>query len=50
MKLVIIYGAMAVGKLTTAKELAKDTKYPILHNHLTRDVALNFFEFNKEGW
>ncbi len=46
MKLIIIYGAIAVGKLTTANELSRITSYPILHNHMTIDVAVNFFAFD----
>ncbi|MBI2475818.1 MAG: hypothetical protein HYV67_01070 [Candidatus Taylorbacteria bacterium] len=45
MKLIVIYGATAVGKLTTANELSKKTGYPILHNHMTIDLAENFFSF-----
>lgn len=37
MKLIILYGAPGVGKLTVAKELVKRTKYALLHNHLTFD-------------
>ena len=48
MKLIVIYGATAVGKLTTAKELAKKTGYPILHNHLTIDLVENFFPFKSK--
>jgi tRNA uridine 5-carbamoylmethylation protein Kti12 len=46
MKLIIIYGAPAVGKLTTANVLSKKTKYPILHNHATIDLVTNYFPFN----
>jgi cytidylate kinase len=48
MKLIVIYGATAVGKLTTAKELAKKTGYPILHNHMTIDLVENFFSFQSK--
>lgn len=48
MKLIIIYGATAVGKLTTAKELSRKTGYHILHNHMTIDLAENFFTFNSK--
>jgi adenylate kinase family enzyme len=48
MKLIIIYGAPAVGKLTTANELSKKTGYPILHNHMTLDLAINYFPFNSK--
>jgi len=39
MKLVMIYGPPASGKLTVAKELAKLTKYKIFHNQLTVDLT-----------
>ena len=39
MKLVVIYGPPAVGKLTVAKELSKLTGYKILHNHLVIDLV-----------
>ena len=39
MKLIIIYGAPAVGKLTVAKELAKSTNFKVFHNHLILDAV-----------
>lgn len=39
MKLLLIYGAPAVGKLTVAREVAKRTMFPVFHNHLTHDLA-----------
>ncbi len=45
MKLVIIYGAEAIGKLTIAKELAKVTGFRLFHNHVSVDVARTFFDF-----
>lgn len=39
MKLIVIYGPPAVGKLTVAKELSKITGYKILHNHLVIDMV-----------
>lgn len=48
MKLIIIYGATAVGKLTTAKELSKKTGYPVLHNHMTIDLVEKFFIYNSK--
>lgn len=38
MKLIHIYGAPAVGKLTVAKELQKITGYKIFHNHTVLDM------------
>jgi len=37
MKIVLIYGPPAVGKLTVSKELSKITNFMILHNHLSID-------------
>jgi broad-specificity NMP kinase len=45
MKIVFIYGPPGVGKLTTAKELAKLTGYRVLHNHLTVDLVTAVFDF-----
>ncbi|MFZ5391059.1 MAG: hypothetical protein ACOZAJ_02165 [Patescibacteria group bacterium] len=45
MKIIVIHGAPAVGKLTIAQSLAKKTGYVILHNHLTIDLALQIFPF-----
>ena len=45
MKLIFIYGAPAVGKLTTAKALAALTGFKLFHNHLTFDLAHALFDF-----
>lgn len=39
MKFVIIYGPPAVGKLTVARALAKQTGFRVFHNHLTLDAV-----------
>lgn len=44
MKLIILYGPPAVGKLTVAQELAALTGYKIFHNHHTVDLANSIFE------
>ncbi len=44
-KLIIIYGPEATGKLTIAKELAKGTGFRLFHNHISVDVARTFFDF-----
>ena len=43
-KVIYIYGAPAVGKLTTAKILAENTGFKLVHNHLTTDLARAVFE------
>lgn len=44
MKLVVIYGPPAVGKLTVAKELSRITGYKIFHNHLALDMLESVLE------
>jgi deoxyadenosine/deoxycytidine kinase len=43
---VIIYGTVAVGKLTVANELYKLINYKFFHNHHTHDLARHLFERN----
>jgi hypothetical protein len=51
MKLLFIYGPPAVGKLTTAMEIAKRTDFKVFHNHLTIDAVKPVFEFGtKPFW
>jgi broad-specificity NMP kinase len=45
MKLIFIYGAPAVGKLTVAQELAKLTGFKVFHNHLSIDAIEPIFDF-----
>ncbi|MBI3942357.1 MAG: AAA family ATPase [Chloroflexi bacterium] len=45
MKLVIIYGPEATGKLTIAKKLAEETGFRLFHNHVSIDVARTLFDF-----
>ena len=45
MKLIFLYGAPAVGKLTVARELAKLTDFRVFHNHLTIDCIEPVFDF-----
>ena len=39
MRLILLYGPPAAGKLTVARELARRTGYGVLHNHLTLDAV-----------
>jgi RNase adaptor protein for sRNA GlmZ degradation len=48
MTLIFIYGPPAVGKLTTAKSLAKITGYPVFHNHLSIDLISSVFKFKDD--
>lgn len=44
MKLVIIIGPGAVGKMTVGQELTKITDFKLLHNHMFLEVVHNFFD------
>lgn len=50
MKVIFIYGAPGVGKLTVAKELAKLTGFSLLHNHLIGDLVRTLFEFGTDDY
>ena len=43
MKLVIIFGPHAVGKMTVGQELASITGLKLFHNHMTIELVRNFF-------
>lgn len=45
MKLVLIYGPPAVGKLTVAKELSRYTGFKLYHNHVSIQEVESIFEF-----
>ena len=45
MKLVFLYGAPAVGKLTVANEIAALTDFKVFHNHLSIDAIEPIFDF-----
>jgi len=44
-KLVVIYGAPGVGKLTTARALADLTGFRLFHNHLSFNLVRAIFDF-----
>ena len=48
MRVIILCGPPAVGKLTVALELSKKLEYPILDNHQTIDIALIFAPFGSQ--
>ncbi len=50
MKLLFIYGAPAVGKLTIANEIAKYTNFKVFHNHLSIDAIEPIFEFGTKSF
>lgn len=45
MKLVIIFGPHAVGKMTVGHELEKSTGLKLFHNHMTIDMVARFFSY-----
>ncbi|MHA1729314.1 MAG: AAA family ATPase [Promethearchaeota archaeon] len=45
MELIFIIGPPAVGKMTVGRELSKITGYKLLHNHMTIDLVIQFFDF-----
>jgi hypothetical protein len=45
MKLVIIFGPQAVGKMTVGHELEKITELKLFHNHMTIELVANFFNY-----
>ena len=45
MKLIIIHGPPAAGKLTVANEIAERTGFKVFHNHLSIDYVRSVFEF-----
>ena len=44
MKLVFLYGAPAVGKLSVAQQIARQTDFKVFHNHLSIDCIAPVFE------
>lgn len=50
MRIVFIYGPVAVGKLTVAREVAKLTGLPLFHNHLVVDAVGAVFPFGSEAF
>jgi len=48
MNLVFLHGAVASGKLTTARALRSRLGYPVFHNHLTVNLLTTIFPFGSE--
>ena len=48
--LVIIFGPPAVGKMTVGRVLAKRTGLKLFHNHMTIELALNFFDYKQPAF
>ncbi len=50
MKLIVLFGMPATGKLTVGQELAALTGFKLFHNHLVVDLLLSVFEFGSPGF
>ncbi|MBU5351621.1 AAA family ATPase [Paenibacillus silvae] len=50
MKLVIIFGPQAVGKMTVGHQLEKVTELKLFHNHATIEMLAPLFGFNSDMW
>jgi tRNA uridine 5-carbamoylmethylation protein Kti12 len=50
MKLVLLYGVQATGKLTAAKELCQLTEFKLLHNHLILDLTSSVFPYHTDAF
>ena len=50
MKLIVLFGMPATGKLTVGKELAALTGFRLFHNHLVVDLLLSVFDFGSPGF
>lgn len=50
MKLILLFGPQAVGKMTVGQELEKITDLKLFHNHMTIDLLDPFFGFSPEMW
>lgn len=49
MKLIIIFGPQAVGKMTVGHELEKTTDLKLFHNHMTIELVSPFFSYGSES-
>ncbi|HSU79888.1 MAG TPA: AAA family ATPase [Candidatus Angelobacter sp.] len=50
MKLVLIFGPQAVGKMTVGQALEKRTDLKLFHNHMTIELLQPYFGFSSEMW
>jgi len=48
MKFIILFGPLAVGKMTVGQELAKITGLKLFHNHMTIEMVLPFFDMKSQ--
>ncbi|MGM0885093.1 MAG: shikimate kinase [Bacillota bacterium] len=50
MKLILLFGPQAVGKMTVGHELEKITELKLFHNHMTIELLSPFLGFSTEMW
>jgi hypothetical protein len=50
MNFVIIFGPLAVGKMTVGQELEKITDLNLFHNHMTIEMVLPFFDMKSSSF
>ncbi|TGB04875.1 AAA family ATPase [Halobacillus salinus] len=50
MKLVLLFGPQAVGKMTVGQALEKTTGLKLFHNHMTIELLAPLFGFSDEMW
>ena len=50
MKLVIVFGPLAVGKMTVGQELEQITGLKLFHNHMTIEIVLPFFDMKSPSF
>lgn len=50
MKLVILFGPLAVGKMTVGQELEKITGLKLFHNHMSIEIVLPFFDMKSNSF
>jgi chloramphenicol 3-O-phosphotransferase len=49
MKLIILFGPQAVGKMTVGQELERITELKLFHNHMTIELVAPFFSYGSES-
>ena len=45
MELVVVFGPIAVGKMTVGREICELTGFKLLHNHMTIEPLLEIFPY-----
>lgn len=50
MKLIILFGPLAVGKMTVGQELESITGLKLFHNHMTIELVLPFFDMGSQSF